>query len=953
MATEKSEQKTILLLSPQKLLKNNMVLEALHIVKTPKTIDYIINELSAGELRKFFGYLPKQAKDVLQWFTLTNIKELDDRIKARHKAMRAGMAFEPFYKNAMLREMHGLFEQLKPFANLMKWYQKTELHGKLKTSPCVFSTYKPQLEFEVIKVLGKLKLVTYIRLNGSSFDLASFNRFYFLLESGSEYFLLGFKEFQTLEWLVQSQPEQYADNPLAYATNILAKLEEDYKVNRNGHFIQEMIESTPVHRVLLSELSGAFLMLTPQWLYENILIEGPFQETFIAKNAGEEIVIKRSKEEEEGFIQKLMAMHPNFARQQGKGYFYVSFSDANKGHWFLKTYHKLLNEDIEVVGMDMLQHFRYSPHQATTVMSVKEEVGNIITLNMAVTFGKEEVPLIDLQKTILAGQKTVLLKDGSIGVFDDEWVGKYGTVIKHGKVFRKEIRIAKWMALIEDSVNRAGGESKPAITSGWWDKWRKWQEPESVVYDVPNIVKATLRPYQQKGFEWMSLLAEAKAGACLADDMGLGKTLQTICFISNHIHKNAKSKSLIVCPASLIYNWLSEWQKFAPTVAVEVYHGANRNSECFANGTQVIITSYGAVRVDVEKVRDIPFEVVVIDESHNIKNPSAQITKAVYELQGASRIALSGTPVMNNTFDLYSQLNFVLPGMFGSREFFKREYADPIDLKKDVEKTKTLQRITAPFILRRTKEQVAPDLPPKTEMVLWCEMETDQRLAYESIRDNIKNNVFLEIKESGLQKGKLSILNGLLKLRQVCDHSELVKDEEVFVYESIKTKMLIAELQNIVPAHKALVFSQFTSMLDLLEPELKKAGIPFLRLDGSVASKNRQDLVDEFQQQEGGASVFLISLKAGNAGLNLVAADYVFLFDPWWNRAVENQAIDRVHRIGQTKPVYAYRLVCKGTLEEKIMDLQARKKMVGDSLISEEDGFVKNLDMKDIEFLFS
>jgi SNF2 family DNA or RNA helicase len=291
--------------------------------------------------------------------------------------------------------------------------------------------------------------------------------------------------------------------------------------------------------------------------------------------------------------------------------------------------------------------------------------------------------------------------------------------------------------------------------------------------------------------------------------------------------------------------------------------------------------------------------------------------------------------------------------MFGSREFFKREYADAIDREHDEEKIKALQKITAPFILRRTKEQVATDLPEKIESTLWCEMGNDQKMAYDTIKENVRSSIFLDIKEKGLSSGKLSVINGMLKLRQVCNSGELVKEEDLFCYDSIKTDILVEELQNIIPNHKALVFSQFTGMLDLLEISFRKNNIPFYRLDGTTPIPKRQELVNSFQEADSVEKVFLISLKAGNAGLNLTAADYVFLFDPWWNTAVQQQAIDRTHRIGQTKNVFAYKMICKGTIEEKIMQLQQRKKKLAEELIGEEEGFVKALTENDIEFLFS
>jgi SNF2 family DNA or RNA helicase len=452
----------------------------------------------------------------------------------------------------------------------------------------------------------------------------------------------------------------------------------------------------------------------------------------------------------------------------------------------------------------------------------------------------------------------------------------------------------------------------------------------------------------------MLLLAEAGAGACLADDMGLGKTLQTISLLTHQLQVKATQRHLIVCPSSLIYNWSQELQKFAPHVKVLIYHGANRAVQDAATGDfQVIITSYGTVRQDIEEIHTINFGTIVLDESHNIKNPAAQITKAVERLQASFRVALSGTPVMNNTFDLYAQLNFLLPGIFGSREFFRREYADAIDHRRDSEKIKTLQRITAPFVLRRTKEQVAGDLPAKTEMVMWCEMSMAQKRLYDEIKDSIRQSVFLNIEQEGLNKSKLAVLQGMLKLRQICNSPLLLPSEEQTCNDSVKTDLLMNELQNNLKDHKVLVFSQFTSMLNLLAENCRELGIAYYHLDGQTPPEKRQELVNQFQDPNNTTNVFLISLKAGNAGLNLTAASYVILFDPWWNTAVQQQAIDRTHRIGQTKNVFAYKMICKDTIEEKIISLQQHKKQLAEELIAEDEGFVKSLTEDDIKYLFS
>lgn len=950
----KIENKTGLLLSPQQLLKNSSILQTLHIQKSAADVKYETIDLDSREINRSYTHLPKDVKELLIHFSQDYGVARNNYIRLKYKTGRAGMAFNEFYDQSLLRQLHDLFSRLKPFTSILKWYHKVwQNKSSAKTAPCVFSSYKPQLHFEVAREKDALHIKTLIKLNNAAYDIGDFNRYHFLLESNNEYFLMAFKDFQTLEWLKENKPAQYRHNPSELAQQILARLEEDYKVNRNGLFDQNTIDVLPVNRVILSEISSSFLVLTPQWMYEGFLVEGPWKETYEITKAGEAFVVQRNKAAELQFSKLLEGLHPNFVKQLN-GYYYLSFAEAQKKQWFLKVYHSLLEQDIQVVGMDMLQHFRYSTHKAATTVDIKENDNNTLTVKLSLHFGKEEVALTDLQKMLLAGQRAIMLKDGSLGILGDEWAQQYGVIIKHGKVLKNEIVVARGMVLMEEKVSEETQVLKRVIKKDWWVRWQQWQQPDILSYAVPSGIEATLRPYQHKGFEWMVLLAEAGAGACLADDMGLGKTLQTICFLAYQLKKYPAQKHLIICPSSLLYNWEQELTKFAPFLSTTVYHGPQRSFETMSEGDhQIVITTYGTMRSDIDKIAAIPFGVAVIDESHNIKNPSALITRAVNEINAVTRIALSGTPVMNNTFDLYSQLSFLLPGMFGSRDFFKREYADAIDREQDEVKIKALQKLTAPFILRRTKEQVATDLPEKIESTLWCEMGHNQKMAYESIKENVRNSIFLDIKEKGLNSGKLSVINGMLKLRQACNSGELVKDQDLFCYDSIKTDILVEELKNIIPNHKALVFSQFTSMLDLLEISFNKHQIPFCRLDGNTPIPHRQELVNNFQEADSREKVFLISLKAGNAGLNLTAADYVFLFDPWWNTAVQQQAIDRTHRIGQTKNVFAYKMICRGTIEEKIMQLQQRKKKLAEDLIGEEEGFVKALTENDIEFLFS
>jgi len=439
--------------------------------------------------------------------------------------------------------------------------------------------------------------------------------------------------------------------------------------------------------------------------------------------------------------------------------------------------------------------------------------------------------------------------------------------------------------------------------------------------------------------------------------------------------------------------------------------GRELDEETFKRA-RVILTSYGMVRSDIQHLSAFPFGYVILDESQAIKNPASQARKAVQQLQARNRIALSGTPVQNRTFDLYAQMDFLNPGMLGSAEFFREEFATPIDRNGDKEAAARLRKLVYPFILRRTKEQVARDLPDKTEMILWCEMGEQQRKIYDRFKEAYRSALLDRIAEEGMGRSSIYILEGLTKLRQICDSPALLRSEGRrgglgiaegeadagegdgggrdsvgamgeggYPNESAKMEELIREIEEIAavgafpenifsdrsiaydgpsaggpvvrPAghHKALVFSQFTSMLRLIRAALEERGIPYLYLDGSVPAEERRRAVQQFQEEDD-TRIFLISLKAGGVGLTLTAADYVYLVDPWWNPAAEQQAIDRSHRIGQEKKVFAYRMICRDSVEEKILQLQERKRSLAADLIADEAGFVKTLTREDVDYLF-
>ena len=944
----------MILLSPQRLLTDGLVLAAFEVVKSAKSVDYKVSEFDHTALQRRFPSQPKPIKDGLQVFTKTGIAALKSRLNTAYIAKQSGKSFDRYFQPAFLREIHSCMGLLMPFLEKTKCYHKIKNEsGSVRTSPCKFQNIRPGIQFELTREAGRLSVSTIIKLGNTSLPLAELNRSHFLVEKDEVYHLLGYRDYQTLEWLNSEPVIKAGRDESEFRKTVLAKLEEHYKVNRNDLLESNTINSRPESQVMVNELNDTLLMLTPQWLYEGFLVEGPFKENLEILRNGESYSIQRDAEAEKQLRDLLKGLHPAFEKQPN-GYFFLSFDDARKKNWFLKVYHQMLDLGVRVTGMDLLRHFRFSEHKPATKMEIRNgEHEHVLCLDMQVTFGDEAVPLLTIQRILLSGQHTIFLPDDSLGIFDEAWQRQYGDIFRHGRINDNEIEIERWMAITERHESEVFQVLKPVLADDWWGLWDRWQTNEEPLFALPAAIRVEqLRPYQQRGFEWLVLLSRIGAGACLADDMGLGKTLQTICFLAQRLEQFPGMKHLVVCPASLVYNWQQEFDKFAPGIRLQIFYGNGRTAgDLRKDDYDVIITSMGTLRSDIELLENIPFCVAVVDESHHIKNTNALITRAVNRIRALTRVALSGTPVMNNTFDLYAQLNFVVPGLFGSREFFKRVYADPIDADHDPAKIAILQKLTAPFILRRTKEQVAPDLPEKTELVMWCDMGMQQRDFYDDIRSQIRASIFLEIERDGFERSKLSIIQGIMKLRQACNSPLLLPNDGFACRDSIKTEVLLDELLNNLKGHKVLVFSQFSKMLALLAKQLEDKKLDFFQFDGETPPKQRMELVNRFQEEENTTNIFLISLMAGNMGLNLTAADYVFLFDPWWNTAVQQQAIDRTHRIGQTKKVFAYKMICRDTIEEKILHLQQRKKHLSDSLIGSEDGFVKNLTMGDLEYL--
>ena len=485
----------------------------------------------------------------------------------------------------------------------------------------------------------------------------------------------------------------------------------------------------------------------------------------------------------------------------------------------------------------------------------------------------------------------------------------------------------------------------------FWEQMSTFSTSEDL--SLPKGINAEFREYQMKGFGWLWFMYKYGLNGILADDMGLGKTLQALTVLQKAKEEDGQMPTLVIAPTTVVFNWESEIQKFAPTLSCLKLQGGERK-QFFKKIPEydVVITSYALLRRDIAKLKDINFRYVILDESQNIKNATSQTAQAVKQLTSQHKLALSGTPIENKLEELWSVFDFLMPGFLFSMADFNSRYVNPIMERQDKIVEKRLKLQIYPFILRRMKRDVAKDLPDKVENIAYCELTDDQRDFYLQVLDSTKEELFKSIEQNGLEKSRLSIFSALLRMRQICCHPRLYDKNNVKnVISSGKFEKLKVMLEEIISEkHRILLFSQFVDMLDIVKAWLDKSGIKYEYLTGKT--KDRQGAVERFNNDPT-IPIFLISLKAGGTGLNLTGADYVIHYDPWWNPAVEDQATDRAYRIGQTKKVFVYRLITKNTVEEKIQKLKTIKRNLVDSVISVDRNITKSLTMDDIREIFS
>jgi SNF2 family DNA or RNA helicase len=765
---------------------------------------------------------------------------------------------------------------------------------------------------------------------------------------GNEHLLQSIQFFkkQHSKFLIhQSKYKEFQESILVQLESKIQIRYSYQKTARKKEITMHAMDLPPEKIVYLSDAED-FVCITPVMKYGDSEIPVlSKRQIYLQDEKGNEFSFERNKLLEEEFVCLFLKQIPELEEQLHLDAFYIHKSRFLDNAWFLECFETWREYGIVILGFNDIKSNRLNTHKGKVSVQVTSGIDWFDTA-LKVEFGGQMASFKQLAKAVKNKTKFVELGDGTLGLLPEEWIEKFSGYFRAGEIHGETIRTQKVnFSLVSDlyEMEVLSNEVQDEILI-LNDKLASFEEIETV--SVPKDLNASLRDYQLKGLSWLNFLDEFGFGGCLADDMGLGKTIQIIAFILSQREKGiAPNVNLIVVPTSLISNWQNEVTKFAPSIKLHTLYGSERDRTTTGfEDFEIVLSTYGTILSDIEYLKKFRFNYVFLDESQAIKNPDSQRYKAVRLLDARNRIVLTGTPIENNTFDLYGQFSFACPGLLGNKTNFRDLYAIPIDKFKEVGRAKELQKRINPFLLRRTKKQVAHELPDKTEMVIYCEMGPDQRKVYNAYKEEVKSYLNANTKEKK-NKDSIHILAALTKLRQICNSPALLNEEEYYGSDSSKIDVLLKEIESKMGQHKVLVFSQFTSMLDLIKKELDLRAIKHEYLTGQT--KNRAEKVETFQGNDE-VRVFLISLKAGGTGLNLTEADYVYLVDPWWNPAVENQAIDRCYRIGQKKNVVAVRLICPDTIEDKIMNLQSSKKELANDLIQTEESVFKSLSREDL-----
>ncbi len=737
------------------------------------------------------------------------------------------------------------------------------------------------------------------------------------------------------------------DTP-AFFDTFLLPLAEQVPVTGEGITWEEEPAAEPVPRLYLRDEEGT-LQVHLRFGYgdSEVIYDRSVRETSLIRRPGSLTLVRLTRKPEQELRWAEALTERGLKRGSEPGRFALR-ARTDAVDFLLTQIPKLTAAGYEIYGEAELASAKVNRNAPTISFWVSSEI-DWFDVSATVQFGDTEISLKDVRRAVRRRERYVKLADGSIGEIPPDWLEKYRYLFSMADETEDGLRLAGAQITLLDQLLLEGDRVQADEEfQRRREHLRGFERIEPI--PLPAGLRGELRPYQKSGVDWLHFLHEYGFGGCLADDMGTGKTFTTLAFLQSLSESHhAAAATLLVLPRSLIFNWEREAAKFTPGLRLLNHAHATRAKDLAQfDEYDLVLTTYGILLRDIELLRQHKFHYVILDEAQAIKNPLSQSAKAVRLLTSDHRLSLTGTPVENSTLELWSQFSFLNPGLLGGFEHFRTEFAGAIEKNQDEVAAAFLRKLVHPFILRRTKDQVAPELPPRTEEILSVEMEPGQKKLYEKTRDHYRDQILGVVEKEGLNDVRMKILEGLLRLRQIANHPKLV--EPASRAASGKFNQLLETLETLrAEGHKALVFSQFVSMLTLVREALDTRKIPYAYLDGRT--KDRQGHVDAFQDNPD-LPFFLISLKAGGVGLNLTAADYVIHIDPWWNPAVEMQATDRTHRIGQDKPVFVYKLITQGTVEEKILLLQERKRVLVSQLISTETSFFKSLTKQDIELLF-
>ncbi|MDI6729970.1 MAG: DEAD/DEAH box helicase [Candidatus Altarchaeum sp.] len=889
-------------------------------------------------IREYYDIIPANRRKIFDLF-IVNLEHEKGWLTSSEKLVKT--KFEGIDSSRLLTEMRNLYnEDPQAFRNCIFYNEKGEIEINISEDK---NRKKAVLRLMVNK--GEEKF----RINKKNVDFLGKDPLWVsVYDDKKNNFILFEIECSYIEIIKNISEFSDAEIELSQLNDVIEKYY--YKLSKIGKITlprayeieEQNFEQIP--RLYLRDYGESF-SIELRFLYDKHEVLYTNRQDIVFKNEkGKIIRIPRNREKEKEYF-KVLLDHHTAERDD------LLMPTIDPYLWLTDVSNDLIAKGYEIYGKSELVNNKISSEDPKLKLEISSGI-EWFDLKGNVSFGEEGVSFAQIISSINSNERFIKLSDGRRGVIPKKWLDKLSgiTGLLEQDEKNETVRASRsQIAIIEELLNISEMSKADEKFKEIRAKFSGFKEIKHI--PLPKKLNGELRAYQKAGYDWLQFLKEFDLGGCLADEMGLGKTVQALSLLLYEKEHGINIPSLVIVPASLVFNWVNEIRKFTPSLNVYVHHGLERvrdSTKIWKKNADIILTTYATLRNDTDMFKNKGFHYVILDESQNIKNPLSKTTKEIYKLKAKHKLAMTGTPIENNSFELWSLFAFLNPGLLGNIKYFKETFAKSIEKEKDKHKTNALKNIINPFLLMRKKEMVAKELPEKQIFTSYCEMEPEQREIYEAWKFKIKKEIENAINAGGFMKSRFKILQGLIKLRQICNHPVLV--DKRYLGGSGKLNMLMKQIEEVIAGgHKVLVFSSFVKMLHVFRNEFERKGIKFSYLDGSTT--NRKAVVEQFQN-DSNISAFLISLKAGGLGLNLTEADYVFIVDPWWNPADEMQAMDRTHRIGQNKNIFVYKTITKDSIEEKILQLQESKLNLVKNVIAVDKGIFKKLGREDIKKLF-